>query len=189
MNFVLISPVGADVDLMPKTRPAGRPGRVSQHRHRGDTSTGCCLIARNPFRTDHENSLGSRDKLEYASRLENARTFLAVSLKILSVRFIAFRVHYRFPYQQSTSTFTATYATQHIITITIPNAAGCGHQGRLTTNHRPSAMANDMSLLSITGFGTTRNRGIFAFANFNPALARNRAFRLRIHPYRNKNRR
>lgn len=83
-----------------------------------------------------------------------ARTFLRPGAWSPWKSFPAFRetiVHYRLPYQRSTSTFTATYATQHIITITIPNAAGCGHRGRLTTNHRPSAMANDMSLLSITG--------------------------------------
>lgn len=79
------------------------------------------------------------------------------------------RVHYRFPYQQSTSTFIATYATRHIITTTIPKTAGCGHQRRLTTNHRLSAMANDMSLLSITRFGTTRRIAESSRLNLYPA--------------------
>lgn len=154
---------------------AGRPGRVSQHRHRGDTSTGCCLIARNPFRTDHENSLSI-----------NWRTLLARETRALSLppawKSFPFAlllsgstISYRFPYQQSTSTFTATYATQHIITTTIPNAAGCGHRGRLTTNHRPSAMANGMSLLSITGFGSTRVREDLGVREFESCARRNRA--------------
>lgn len=116
-------------------------------------------------------TLGSLDKKENSSRSGERAHFSCRSPGNPCRLLIAFRVHYRFPYQPSTSTFTATYATQHIITTTIPNAAGCGHRRRLTTNHRPSAMANDMSLLSITAFGTTRNlRGIFAFKNLNPAF-------------------
>lgn len=126
------------------------------------------------------------------SRSREPRTpFFAACSKKISRVLIALPapVHYLLPYQQLTSTFTGTtYATQHIITTTIPNAVGCTRSlgNDWTTNHRSSAMANDMSLLSISLSGSGEPR---IFADTRGAKIstlrsiRNRApSRLRIHP-------
>lgn len=98
------------------------------------------------------------------------------------------------PCLSATSTFSGTtYATRHIITITIPNAAATGRTRSLgddwTTNHRPSAMANDMSLLSISLSGSEEPRDVRGSSRTKiSTLAylryRNRAPSrlLRIHP-------
>lgn len=93
----------------------------------------------------------------------------------------------------ATSTFSGTtYATRHIITTTIPNAAEAGRTRSLgddwTTNHRPSAMANDMSLLSISLSGSEEPRDVRGSSRTKISTlaylrSRNRApSRLRIHP-------
>lgn len=56
MNFVLISPVGADVDLMPKTRPDRMTGTsVSTPTPWRDVHWLQPHLARNPFFTDYNN--------------------------------------------------------------------------------------------------------------------------------------
>lgn len=163
MNFVLISPVGADVDLMPKTRP----GQM----------TGTSVSTPTPWRDVHRLLLPHR--VIRLSRITNTLTILSVNGRTLlagrtRTRFsracqgICFLpapllpVHYLLPYQQSTSTFTATYATRHIITTTIWYAAGCGRRRQLTTDHRLSAAANDMSLLLESDISSRGSR-ILAF--------------------------
>lgn len=58
-------------------------------------------------------------------------------------------------------------------------AAGCGHRGRLTTNHRPSTMANDMSLLSFTGYTFARVRE-FESRRLNRAASDYESIRIEI---------
>jgi len=211
MNFVLISPVGADVDLMPKTRPGWTTGTsVSTPTPRRYVHRLLLPHCRMPrvIRFLHglrENTRTERISpslslsLSLSINWRTPRTFRSPRRRKFPFSFAL----YRFPGPLSLlslsaingSTFTATYATQHIITTTIyPNAAGCGHRERLTTNHRPSAMANDMSLLSrdhgITGFGDHTESRDLAVCNIESCACSfdvsNHAFRLRIHPYRNK---
>lgn len=157
MNFELISPVGADVDPMPMTRPDQTTGTSvstpTPRRHVHRLLLPHCIIH---LGADVRDVHSISRSVEDPRRKGNARTvfllpacsrgsfscYLSLSP---SFQLLDRCSHYLLSYQRST--FTATYATQHIITITIPNAAGCGRQGRLTTNHRLSAMANDISLL------------------------------------------
>jgi len=72
---------------------AGRPGRVSQHRHRGDhTSTGCCLISRVIRFARIATTLGSlSDKQENGFSLGERAHFPSRSPKN------SFRLVYCFP--------------------------------------------------------------------------------------------
>lgn len=88
MNFVLISPIGADVNLMPKTRPGWTTGTsVStptpwRHVHR--------LLphrARNPFRTDHENTRISRIKRRTLLAWRTRALFSSLAWKSLSLAY------------------------------------------------------------------------------------------------------
>lgn len=138
MNFELISPVGADVDPMPMTRP--------------DQTTGTSVSTPTPRRHVHRLLLphciihfGTR--LQYTDDpLDRKQDLLVAGTRALFFScsgILLFFFLYLFPsffaslivacvfticsfYQRTTIHFTATYATQHIITITIPNAAGCG---------------------------------------------------------------
>lgn len=137
MNFELISPVGADVDPMPMTRPdrdkclntdtaTTRPPSVASSLH-------------NPSRQSRDyNTLTIFSISKIFSSQGRARTVFLVlrnpslffSLSLFS--FFLYLLDRRLCslsaplISEQRSTFTATYATQHIITITIPNAAGCG---------------------------------------------------------------
>lgn len=136
MNFELISPVGADVDPMPMTRPdrdkclntdtaTTRPPSVASSLH-------------NPSRQSRDyNTLTIFSISKIFSSQGRAHCFSCAPESFPFLFFISFSF---FLYlldrrlcslsapliSEQRSTFTATYATQHIITITIPNAAGCG---------------------------------------------------------------
>lgn len=138
MNFELISPVGADVDSMPMTLPDQTTGTSvstpTPRRHVHRLLFPHCIIHFGT-RLQYTNDLLGRGKVFSLQGRTHCFTcapeFFSSDLCLflfffpwlfdrrlcsLSAAFIS----------EQRSTFTATYSTQHIITITIPNAAGCG---------------------------------------------------------------
>lgn len=166
MNFVLISPrVGADAELMPKTRP-------------GRMTTGTSVSTPTPCRHVHRPLLPHRHNPSFALDFFDSSRDISSSWRGERVTLFFSPLGgnsflyslYRFP--ASTISFPISNQRPLLLPLTqlstlsqqqYRNAAGCGHWKRLTTNHRLSATAIDMSLLSISELGATNRDSSHSF--------------------------